>query len=145
GLKLVRGGQERRGVAGHPDDLDAVRDVEQRPDPLPYQNVVVGQKDPDGHASISPLAIGSARLATGSIPSWRSASCSRRTTTWFAKAPPRCFASPRISNSSPLLKTFPVSWPPSRTTSRTPSSPTSGCLPPTRPKGSRRPGRSGPG
>jgi hypothetical protein len=53
GLVLLGCGEQRRGVLGHPHDLDVVIRVQERAHAFAYQHVVLTQDDPDAHAAIS--------------------------------------------------------------------------------------------
>jgi hypothetical protein len=86
GLHLVGPGHELGGVGGEAHDLDAVRGVEQGPDTLTHEDVVLPQHHPDAHPALPPIA--SARPdPTCTIRPWPSASSSPKTTTWSARVP----------------------------------------------------------
>src|SRR5687767_9680370 len=57
---LVGGGDQGWGVVGHADHLDVVLRLEQGPDALPDQDVVVPQYHPDAHRSPAPRVYDSA-------------------------------------------------------------------------------------
>ena len=55
---LLGGGlEQRRRVGGHPDDLDVIVGIEERPDALANQDVVLPQHDSDAHATHTVLSM----------------------------------------------------------------------------------------
>jgi hypothetical protein len=89
GNVLGRGREERRGVLGHADDLDVVVGVQECPNALADEDVVLAEDDPDAHATCL--------SDDGTMRAWCGWS-SRRITTSSGRGPRHCSRPPRRSS-----------------------------------------------